>query len=79
MPNGTSEKPEQPYPWEPFITPEIIGNCADCEAHVNEWFRRMATKTKDGKPNEHRDPSAASDAAVLWTRHVAEAHSEVTP
>ncbi|MFM9615012.1 hypothetical protein DF268_32470 [Streptomyces sp. V2] len=79
MPNGTSDKPEQPSPWEPFIKPEIIGDCDDCKPYVDEWFKRMATKTQDGAPNENRDPSAASDAAVLWKRHVAEAHSEVTP
>ncbi|MFM9609738.1 hypothetical protein [Streptomyces niveiscabiei] len=78
MPNGTSEKPEQPYPQD-FIKPEIIGDCDDCKAYVGEWFRRMVRKTENGELSNDYDPSAASDAAVLWKRHAAEAHSEVTP
>ncbi|WP_075737995.1 hypothetical protein [Streptomyces acidiscabies] len=78
MPNGTSEKPEQPYPSEPFITPRVIGDCADCKGYVGEWIKRMATTAKNGERNKDYDPSAASDAAVLWKRHVAEVHSEVT-
>ncbi|MFM9727521.1 hypothetical protein DF268_43600 [Streptomyces sp. V2] len=78
MPNGTSEKPEQPYPSEPFIMPKVIGDCADCKGYVEKWIKHTAKTSKTGERNKDYDPSAASDAAVLWKRHVAEAHSEVT-
>jgi len=62
-----------PYP-QKFIKPEIIDACEECKVFVDKWFRHIATRTGDGTPNPHRDPSAASDAAVLWKMHVANTH-----
>ncbi|MFM9447516.1 hypothetical protein [Streptomyces acidiscabies] len=62
-----------PYPQE-FIKPEIVDDCDECKVFVDKWFRHIATKTKGGALNEHHDPSAASDAAVLWKMHVANTH-----
>lgn len=76
MPNSTSEEPEQPYPFEPFTTPEIIDDCPECEPFVTDWFEHMIRTTKDGEPNKAYDPSAATDAAVQWKRHRAEVHGE---
>ncbi|MDX3386543.1 hypothetical protein PV682_34610 [Streptomyces niveiscabiei] len=56
-----------PYPQE-FIKPEIIDDCDDCKVFVDKWFRHMNRKS------ENYDPSAASDAAVLWKMHVTNTH-----
>jgi len=75
--NSTSEKPERTYPFEPFITPKVIDDCGDCKAFVDSWIkhvRRVLPGTCER--NKDYDPSASSDDAVLWARHVAEVHGD---
>jgi hypothetical protein len=69
MPNNST-----PYPQE-FTTPEIVDGCPDCTVLVGKWARHMKRRTTTGEPNKDYDPSAASDAAVLWKMHVANTHA----
>lgn len=76
MPDSTSDKAQQPYASGPFIRPEVTGDCDDCKAYVIRWSKHMTKRTAAGHLSEDYDPSAASDEAVLWKRHQAEAHGE---
>ena len=76
MGNSTSEKPERAYPFKPFITPRIIDGCGDCKAFVDAWVTHTRKLLPSGERNKDYDPSASSDDAVLWTRHVAEVHGD---
>ncbi|MFM9446855.1 hypothetical protein [Streptomyces acidiscabies] len=78
MPNSTSEKPEQPYPGEPFTTPEIIDDCGDCKMYVDAWFTHTRKRLPSGELSKDYDLSASSDDAVLWKQHRAEVHDKAT-
>lgn len=62
------------YPTEGFTEPEVIDECDDCKAYVGEWITHKIRYTTAGEPNPDLNPSAASDAAVKWKRHVAAVH-----